>query len=237
MRFVHKALLSAINNSKRRKLLDDLGFVWSPPKERRRGRNDDFGDYFVFEDVVESLSIYKSMYRDFSNLTNSDFVMPAPKEVTGFLDDDSVEIFDVDASARAAAAIASFEEQGQIDRSEDFIAAEIKRLQREVDQPFEKESRTAVLEAEKFAGKWPEHLAGMALGSLGTRMCEGSLEVKHLPAILFRWPKVIVSSSSCRYTRVAWPGTSLAKGRIRSNALTMPLLLSSSSSSLSSSSS
>lgn len=156
--------------------------------------NDDFGEYFVFEDVVEALSIYKSIYGDFLKLTNSNFVVPAPKEVTGFLDDDSLEIFDVDASARAAAAIASFEEQGQTERSEDFIAAEIKRLQREVDQPFEKETRTAVLEAEKFAGKWPEHLAGMALGSLVTRMRDGSLEVKHLPerkaqldAIGFEW--------------------------------------------------
>ena len=114
MRFVHKALTPKKRVIKGKREKDIPWF------------NDDFGDYFVFEDVVESLSIYKSIYGDFSNLTNSDFVVPAPKEVTGFLDDDSVEIFDVDASARAAAAIASFEEQGQIDRSEDFIAAEIK---------------------------------------------------------------------------------------------------------------
>lgn len=163
--------------------------------------NDDFGDDFVFEDVVETLTVYKSIFGDLTNLTNSDFVVPAPKEVTGFLDDDSLETFDVDASARAAAAIASFEEQGQADRSEDFIAAEIKRLQREVGQPYEKESRIAVLEAQSFAGKWPEHLAGMALGSIATRMRDGSLEVKHIPerkaqldAIGFEWgdPKYFI---------------------------------------------
>ena len=99
------------------------------------------------------------------------------------MDDDILEIFDVDASARAAAAIASYEEEGQFDRSEDFIAAEIKRLQREVDQPFAKlaETRTTVRAAEASVGKWPEHLAGMEICSLVTRMRDGSLEVKHLP--------------------------------------------------------
>ena len=31
--------------------------------------NDDFGDDFVFEDVVEALKIYKAMYGDWGNIT------------------------------------------------------------------------------------------------------------------------------------------------------------------------
>jgi len=144
--------------------------------------NDDFGDDFVFEDVVEALTLYKSMYGDFSNLTNSDFVVPAPKERTGFFDDDSLDIYDVDASARAAAAIANYKDRGLRDRSEDFIAAEIKRLQEEVDQSFELESDTQTVTSTDAASddQWPEHLAGMTLGSIVTRIRDGSLEVKHL---------------------------------------------------------
>lgn len=163
--------------------------------------NDDFGDDFVFEDVVEALTVYASMYGDFSNLTNSDFVVPTPKEITGFLDDDNLEMFDSGASARAAAAIASFEEQGEIDRSQDIIAAEIMRLQREVEPSFESSSRVPVLASDIMEGAWPEHLAGMELGSLVTRIREGSLEVKHLAerkaqldAIEFDWgdPKYFI---------------------------------------------
>jgi hypothetical protein len=162
--------------------------------------NDDFGEDFVFEDVVEALTVYKSVYGDFSNLTNSDFVVPAPKEVIGFLDDDSIEIFDTGASARAAAAIARFEQQGQTQRSDDVIAAEIMRLQREVDQPY-KEAQKSSDVADAVDAKWPEHLAGMTLGSIVTRMREGSLEVKHIPerkalldAIEFDWgdPKYFI---------------------------------------------
>ena len=164
--------------------------------------NDDFGDDFVFEDVVEALTLYKSMHGDFSNLTRSggsDFIVPAPKKRTGFLDDDDddddngflEDSFDVDASARAAAAIASYNNPRQNDRTNDFIAAEIKRLQDNADEPLGMEvdsgrvtkSAAAVgqVSGKLPANRWPEHLAGMSLGYIVTRICEGSLEVKHLP--------------------------------------------------------
>ena len=163
--------------------------------------NDDFGGNFVFEDVVEALTIYKSIYGDFSGLTDSDFVVPAAKEITGFLDMDNIETFDVDASARAAAAIATYREQGQLDRSADLVAAEINRLQQQEDQSLESKSKSAMMAAEAFADQWPEHLAGMGIGGLVTRMRDGSLEVKHLPerkaqldAIGFDWgdPKYFI---------------------------------------------
>ena len=156
--------------------------------------NDDFGGDFVFEDVVEALAIYKSIYGDFTGLTDSEFVVPAAKEITGFLDMDNIETFDIDASARAAAAIASYKEQGQFDRSADLVAAEINRLQQQEDQSLENKSKNAMMAAEAHADKWPEHLAGMGIGGLVTRIRDGSLEVKHLPerkaqldAIGFDW--------------------------------------------------
>jgi Helicase associated domain len=164
--------------------------------------NDDFGGDFVFEDVVEALTTYKSIYGDFTGLnTNREFVVPAAKEVTGFLDMDSMDAFDIDASTRAAAAIANYKEQGQLDRSADLVAAEINRLQQLEDQSTESRSRSAVMAAEVYADKWPEHLAGMGIGGIVARIRDGSLEVKHIPerkaqldAIGFDWgdPKYFI---------------------------------------------
>lgn len=156
--------------------------------------NDDFGDDFVFEDVVEALTVYKNIYGDFFNLTEGagDFFIPGPDASLGFEDDDLFDAFDVDASSRAAAAISQFEEKGQRGRSKDLIAAEIKRLQQgEVGTALD---TGVVVIRETTAAEWPEHLAGMGLGSLVTRIRDGSLEVKHilerkkqLDAIGFDW--------------------------------------------------
>ena len=71
--------------------------------------NDDFGGEFVFDDVVEALTIYRSIHGDFSNLTDGTFVVPSPPDE--FLDfDTSMEMFD-DASSRAAAAMSSLEQR------------------------------------------------------------------------------------------------------------------------------
>ena len=150
--------------------------------------NDDFGDDFVFEDVVEALSVYKSMYDgDWSNLTASgDFVIPAPRRVTGFLDTTAA-----DASARAAAAIANFDNDdddnddgGLFESSEELIAAEIRRLQEAVGETPTAETATKTTLAttqSTSTDSWPEHLAGMKLGHIVQRIRDGSLEVKHLP--------------------------------------------------------
>eukprot|EP00977_Amphora_coffeiformis_P005031 scaffold1064_cov85-Amphora_coffeaeformis.AAC.20 len=149
--------------------------------------NDDFGDDFVFEDVVEALTVYKSFYGDFSNLTQAeDFVIPSRVEPTGFLDDDdddALATFDIDASARAARAIAKYEEEGDTDRSKDLIAAEIERLKKEVGLLTEEESETKeeVPKLDDKKGEWPEHLTGMKLGNIVARIRDGSLEVKHIP--------------------------------------------------------
>ena len=160
--------------------------------------NDDFGEDFVFEDVVEALTIYKNIYGDFLNLTTGcDFVVPAPEEVTGFLDsfedDDLFGAFDMDdASSRAAAAIANFDDDidddnnKMFDSSEDFIAAEIRRLQEEVEESAAPETESSVATTKTPSTKtlsdtWPEHLASMALGNIVDRIRDGSLEVKHLP--------------------------------------------------------
>ena len=150
--------------------------------------NDDFGDDFVFEDVVEALNIYKSFYGDFSNLTQAeDFVIPSRVEPSGFLDDDDdddvLATFDIDASARAARAIAKYEEEGDTARSKDLIAAEIERLKKEVGLLTEEEPEIEeyVPKLDDKKGEWPEHLTGMKLGNIAARIRDGSLEVKHLP--------------------------------------------------------
>lgn len=158
--------------------------------------NDDFGGDFVFEDVVEALKTYKAIYGDFANLTvNDGFVVPTATVQSGFLDDDEAPFaaFDVDASARAAAAIANYEGRGDLEENEDPIAAEIRRLQGKVGSLVSVIPKTSS-EARAVTEKWPEHLSGMVLGSIVSRIRDGSLEVKHKPerkarldAIGFDW--------------------------------------------------
>jgi hypothetical protein len=154
---------------------------------------------------VEALTLYKEFYGNFGNLTENitpDFVVPTPEERTGFLDDDdndddfdnldALETFNVDVSARAARAIAKFEREGDMDKSGDLITSEIDRLQRELEakkDPFftrnaqsEMWPRTETLKrTNAVSAEWPEHLAGMALGSIVNRIRDGSLEVRHIP--------------------------------------------------------
>lgn len=173
--------------------------------------NDDFGDDYVFEDVVEALTIYKSIFGDFGNLTrqDADYVVPIPKVLTGFMDeydDDIFNSFDMDASTRAAAAIANFDDDDDDDDDEgpfgtgnDMVPVEFQRWRDELQRDKPAPARmTATKESGKSLQKvetsWPEHLAGMQLGNIARRIRDGSLEVKHLPerkaqldAIGFDW--------------------------------------------------
>lgn len=157
--------------------------------------NDDFGDDFVFEDVVEALTFYKNKHGDFSNFTEEcDFVVPVREQVTGFLEQDTpddIDFFSMEGEEMPAA----FAGGGGISESnlneEDFITAEIQRLQREVGQggfdglttPDGTTGRNEDDRDDKSGddGEWPEHLGGMALGHIVRRIKDGSLEVKHLP--------------------------------------------------------
>jgi len=129
--------------------------------------NDDFGEDFVFEDVVEALTIYQTIHGSFENLhSDFEFVVPEPS----FGSD-----IDIEASAEAAQAIARAENLGE--DSDSLIAAEIERIELEMSgstlaESDENESNINAL--------WPEHLAGMKLGTIVSRICDGSLEVKHL---------------------------------------------------------
>lgn len=141
--------------------------------------NDDFGDDFVFEDVVEALTFYKDSNGSFDGL-DADFVVP--ESLGG-------GSFDVDASAEAATAIARADHNG-VDRDE-LIAAEIERIEMEMMSDALSSDDD---DNEVSKNKWPEHLAGMRLGAIVERIRDGSLEVKHLPqrkeqldAIGFDW--------------------------------------------------
>ena len=138
--------------------------VLSPNKRVVRGarnkyvpwRNDDFGKDFVFEDVVEALVLYKELYGDFSTIEEDEFVVPAP----------------VEESLR----LSPFELAAMNDDSPDDLD--------DIDGPWDEDEDDESLES-KFSvvasNDWPEHLGGMKLGQIVSRIREGGLEVKHLP--------------------------------------------------------
>jgi len=138
--------------------------------------NDDFSEDFVFEDVVEALTLYSQLYDgDWSNLTrtDSDFVVPAPEEPTGFLGDDD-DIFGTFQESPATTSDALYPDA--------MIAAELAQVTLE--------GKTSTVDN----GGWPEHLADMKLANVVRRIRDGSLEVRHLPerkaaldAINFDW--------------------------------------------------
>lgn len=131
--------------------------------------NDDFGDDFVFEDVLEALEIYKEIHGSFESLhANLEFVVPEPT----FGSD-----LDVDAAAAAANAIAQAESMGE--DTDALIAAEIERMEYVMSTSGNIGDDDNMVPSSST--KWPEHLAGMKLGTITARICDGSLEVKHLP--------------------------------------------------------
>jgi len=161
--------------------------------------NDDFGDDFVFEDVVEALTLYKSFYGSFSNFTDESFVIPAKDETVSPFDvpEDDLDFMDENMPPnRAAPSIAQFEGFDDLDLMEEFVEPGSGKPTEEV------EEKAPVATIEPIAEvNWPEHLGGMLLGNIVSRMRDGSLEVKHLPerkaqldAIDFDWgdPKYFI---------------------------------------------
>lgn len=137
---------------------------WTPNKRVVKGarnkyvpwRNDDFGSDWVFSDVVEALVLYKSLYGNFDGIEEEEFVVPAPVE-------ESLQLSPFELAALNG------------DVSDDMD---------DLDMPWGEDEDDESLES-KFSvtasNDWPEHLAGMRLGQIVTRMRDGGLEVKHLP--------------------------------------------------------
>jgi hypothetical protein len=138
--------------------------------------NDDFGDEFVFDDVVEALTVYKSVYGGFSNLTDASFVIPSRSDEFSDLGSSMGAFGYNDANARGAAAIAGFEARRRAVGASRPFYDEMEEMEID-DRP---ESGLA-LAPEGSPDDWPEHLGGMALGNIVSRIRDGSLEVKHLP--------------------------------------------------------
>jgi len=140
--------------------------------------NDDFGSEFVFDDVVEALTVYKSLHGDFSNLTDGTFIVPSHGDEFGDLDGAFGMLENEDSSSRAAAAMAAFEERRRSESAtkDAFDLAEDANME---DVSVGGEPAVASM----LAGSpddWPEHLGGMVLGNIVERIRDGSLEVKHL---------------------------------------------------------
>lgn len=143
--------------------------------------------------MVEALTLYKSFYGNFSNLTNGEFVIPFDEDFIHPYDGDGLEMLDSDASIRAAAAIARFEEIDDLAMTEDMIEAEITKLEQAMTPELEADAAVTTVALTREVS-WPEHLGGMRLGNIVMRIRDGSLEVKHLPerkkqldAIDFEW--------------------------------------------------
>lgn len=127
--------------------------------------------------------------------------VPNPFDID-YDDDDDLDMMAEDPSDKKAASLARFEEMDDFDMTEDTIEAEIFRLEKEVLEPEEKAESAALATLKPLEEvEWPEHLAGMRLGNIVTRIRDGSLEVKHLPqrkekldAIGFDWgdPKYFI---------------------------------------------
>jgi Helicase associated domain len=165
--------------------------------------NDDFGDDFVFEDVVEALTLYKQFYGDFSNLTNDEYVIPSRSgsdpefdEYDDLKDDfgDAVDDLSMYESGGGAEFTRFDQFQDPNSMTDDQIEAEISKMEQSM---FDTESDRATVVSTVVPVvevNWPEHLEGMRLGNIVRRIRDGSLEVKHLPerkeqldAIEFDW--------------------------------------------------
>jgi hypothetical protein len=115
--------------------------------------------------------VYKSNNGSFEGLhSNIDFVVPEPK----FGSD-----MDIESSAEAAEAIARAERSGE--DTDALIAAEIERMELMMSSSVSGDDVEELSELSGDKPNWPEHLAGMKLGTIASRICDGSLEVKHLP--------------------------------------------------------
>jgi len=136
--------------------------------------NDDFGGEFVFDDVVEALSIYKKVYKDFSNLTDNSFVVPTQSDEYAEIDSYGDDGDDDDTSSMVAPMM-----RGGTNELDDLLN-EIEGLETETGEVATRQAETAP-EAKISPADWPEHLGGMVLGNIVQRIRDGSLEVKHLP--------------------------------------------------------
>ncbi|KAL3923534.1 MAG: hypothetical protein SGILL_001602 [Bacillariaceae sp.] len=142
--------------------------------------NDDFGGDFVFEDVVEALTLYKKFYGDFSNLTNADFVIPLSGEAELSFDDE-LEFTGEMAMKASATEVTRFDEIDDSSLTEEQLEAEIMRLEQDMAAPEYEDSTEVATLTPLTTVEWPEHLEGMRLGDIVLRIRDGSLEVKHLP--------------------------------------------------------
>jgi len=137
---------------------------WTPNKRVVKGtrdkfvpwRNDDFGSDWVFGDVVEALVLYKDLNGSFDGIEEKEFVVPEPVEESLRLSPFELAVLNDDVPEN----LDDLDTPWGEDDSEDSL-----------------ESKFSVT----ASNDWPEHLAGMKLGQIVSRIREGGLEVKHLP--------------------------------------------------------
>jgi hypothetical protein len=134
--YAHHLSSRILSHSPKKRVVKGARFKYVP------WRNDDFGDGFVFEDVVEALVLYKELCGNFDSIEEDEFVVPEPVE-------ESLRLSPFELAAMNGD---SPDEVESIERLEGGLPSD-----------------------------WPDHLAGMKLGQIVSRIREGGLEVKHLP--------------------------------------------------------
>jgi hypothetical protein len=136
------------NNAKSRQRALDIGIITEVDDKDRVIKskiqaqhpwfNDDFGGEFVFEDVVEALTLYREFHGNFAGLENDEFVVPEPDPTGGglegmFDDDDESSSFldddDDDDDVFGSVLGSSTPSTPLGGAEEDLIAQEIERMQ------------------------------------------------------------------------------------------------------------
>jgi len=138
--------------------------------------NDDFGDDFVFEDVVDALKTYHTIHKSWDGLDTDDFIVPPPPHLDSNRDPDDPDDLQLDD-------IDNFD----IDMDEDDYFSNLSST-------TTKAASAKELQTLSLTHQWPESLTGLRLGHITRRIRDGSLEVKHIPsrkaqldAIDFAW--------------------------------------------------
>jgi len=143
--------------------------------------NDDFGDDFVFEDVVDALKTYHIIHKSWEGLDTDDFIVPPPPHLDPNHNPDDLD----DLSPSLLDDIDNID----IDIDEDDYFSNLSTTSTKAASAKAKELQTLSL-----THPWPESLTGLRLGHITRRIRDGSLEVGHLPsrkaqldAIKFSW--------------------------------------------------
>jgi len=169
--------------------------------------NDDFGDEFVFEDVVDALKIYHELYGSWKGLhhgndsENEDFAVPPPPHLDENRENAFGDLDDGRLTPPSKKLSDDFDLTNDLGLTLDSLDSLDGPTEADLsgdggidDDDIFGDSKLRELETLSLRHPWPEALSGMRLGHITRRIRDGSLEVGHIPerrakldAIGFDW--------------------------------------------------